>query len=590
MDLNRNQAPIRLSFLPLQNLSEDSRIQMFCTGLRMDILTDLARFRSFHIIPAEDPATVPENLDYLVKGISRFTSGRLQVNLQLIQARENRLVWAKKFGDSLEHFFQIEEEIVQKIVVSLQQFVDHDLLSRIRQRSRTDLNAYESWLFGMEELKKGSIAADEKARSFFQAAIEKDASFARAYTGMSLTYFNEWSCLLWDQWEENQKNAVDWALKAVELDIWDPMNAFILGKCYLFYKQYKQAEYYLRKAMELNPANPKLLAGIAFCLTYLGVPEEGMAVYQDAVRLDPSKSGFMVTGALVHFENGLYEAAIELGERSGGAAGWIDFPATMAAAYFLVGNQEKMWSCWKQYVEYFHQKIRPGQKIDEQLALEWMISVNPYQRYTHHEPFWEFMKSELGGDFSSEQQPLTPHVSISPPSPSNLFVRDGNIWQLRYQGKAAQLSDLKGLHDIARLIEQPHTSIHCADLMGLTVLESGAPVLDQQAKTMYQKRLLDIQEALAEAEQVHHQEAIERLQREYDDLLQHLSQSIGKSGKSRTASGSLEKARSAATWRIRAAIKKIEAVHPELGAHFKISIKTGLFCTYQPERTISWEL
>ncbi|MEM6698484.1 MAG: hypothetical protein AAF599_08810 [Bacteroidota bacterium] len=40
---------------------------------------------------------------------------------------------------------------------------------------------------------------------------------------------------------------------------------------------------------------------------YLGYPEEGLALYERAIKLDPSKQGFILTGSLVHFENGLYE-------------------------------------------------------------------------------------------------------------------------------------------------------------------------------------------------------------------------------------------------------------------------------------------
>jgi TolB-like protein len=584
MRLQDQPAPLTLSFLPLQSLSEDPRIQLFCMGLQMDLITDLARFRSFQIIPADSQEALPADLDYLVKGIARYHGDRFQLNLQLIRARENRLVWAEKFGDTLEHIFQIEEAIVRKIVISVQEVVDHDVLSQIRRRPLTDLSVYESWLYGMEELTKGTLEADEKARTYFQSAIEQDPGFARAYTGMSLTYFNEWSCLLWDKWEENQQQAVDWALKAVDLDTRDPLNAYILGKCYLFYKQYGKAEYYVRKALELHPAQPRIIAGIAFCLIYLGKVEEGMRLYEEAVELDTSGNGFIPTGTLVYFENGLYEKAIELGEKSSGVMEWIDFQATMAAIYFQTGQLDKMWICWKEYVEYFQQKMYPDQAVDEQLALEWMITVNPYQEYTHHQPFWDFMKEHLG------TSPITISVEKEKlPAYDNQLLREGNIWQLSYKGKTVQLAELKGLHDITRLIEQPNTPIHCADLMGLTVLENGAPVLDEKAKRSYEKRLLHIQESLAEAEQMQQYPTIERLQQEYDELLDHLSQSLGKGGRSRTTSRSLEKARSAVTWRIRSAIKKIKEVHPELAKHFKVTIQTGYFCTYQPEQPIHWQ-
>jgi hypothetical protein len=52
----------------------------------------------------------------------------------------------------------------------------------------------------------------------------------------------------------------------------------------------------------------------------------------------------------------------------------------------------------------------------------------------------------------------------------------------------------------------------------------------------------------------------------------------------------MDRARSAVTWRIRKAIKKIEAVNPSLGKHLSNSVKTGLFCSYHPELSMDWQI
>ncbi|MBN1446662.1 MAG: hypothetical protein JXA28_01925, partial [Bacteroidetes bacterium] len=61
-------------------------------------------------------------------------------------------------------------------------------------------------------------------------------------------------------------------------------------------------------------------------------------------------------------------------------------------------------------------------------------------------------------------------------------------------------------------------------------------------------------------------------------------------GRTRTVAGTVEKCRSAVTWRIRSAMKKIATLHPSLGRHLEASIRTGMFCTYAPEKDIDWEL
>ena len=58
----------------------------------------------------------------------------------------------------------------------------------------------------------------------------------------------------------------------------------------------------------------------------------------------------------------------------------------------------------------------------------------------------------------------------------------------------------------------------------------------------------------------------------------------------RRAGDPAEKARSAVTARIRAAMTKIREVHPELGRHLEHSIHTGRFCSYQPDPPITWDV
>ena len=78
------------------------------------------------------------------------------------------------------------------------------------------------------------------------------------------------------------------------------------------------------------------------------------------------------------------------------------------------------------------------------------------------------------------------------------------------------------------------------------------------------------------------------LREEYDQLVDHLSKSLGLGGKIRKTDSPVERARSAVTWRIRSAIKKIEKAHPSLGKHLSKSIDTGTFCSYSPEKEYDW--
>lgn len=591
-----HEKTISLAVLPLQNMSQDDTIDMFGTGFILDVITDLSRFRSFNIISYEsiknfDPDVRVNSLifqdlkvDYVVKGLIRFHNDKLLINTQLVNAKQNRLVWAEKFKDDLEKIFDIEEELVEKIAVSLQHYVDFDVLEGIRKKPFINLNAYECWIRGLTELKKGTLEADEKAREFFLQAIEIDPHYARAYTGMSMTHFNEWSCQIWDRWEVSQKGAFEWAQKAVDLDERDHISMAILGRLYLFNGEYDKAEHFLRNALRLNPNDSENLIQIAFSFGYLGYLEEALQLYDKANRLNPiAGDSYFSCGAFLYFEYSDFNKAIELAEKHQFGKGWVDFPAYQAAAYYHLGQLDKMNECWQAFLQQFNLKINKGNTADSQTALKWMINVNPYKSNTQLKPFWEFISKD-GLDISFNKTPNSIYTQY------NQFKLDGELWTLQFAGKQTQITDLKGFHDISRLLSSPEESIHCTELMGAQVIQKGEEVFDEKAKRTYQKKILELQQELEEAQNLNDHVQIEKLQQEYDCIIDHLSKSTGMGGRTRKVSDNIEKARTAVTWRIRSAIRKISELHPQLGKHLELSIKTGLFCSYSPEMDMKWEL
>jgi hypothetical protein len=124
--------------------------------------------------------------------------------------------------------------------------------------------------------------------------------------------------------------------------------------------------------------------------------------------------------------------------------------------------------------------------------------------------------------------------------------------------------------------------------MGNVVNEKGEKLFDARAKRQYEKKMAELRADIREAEQRNDFSELEKLQGEYDKIMEYLSQSLGIRGKVGESGNPVEKARSAVTWRIRSAIARIESYHPQVGAHLSNAIKTGSFCSYQPDRELTW--
>lgn len=205
----------------------------------------------------------------------------------------------------------------------------------------------------------------------------------------------------------------------------------------------------------------------------------------------------------------------------------------------------------------------------------------------------KFLPSSL---FSSSKwleggfQPASVQEPAAEPGPGLCqFQRKGGLWECSYAGLTVMVQNLKGFSDLVLLMKRPEEEIHCSELIGsVMVKEKGFDLIDQKARKSYQKKILDLQDEIAEAERASNYRDVARLQNEYDQILEHLSRSLGLAGKTRKSPSQVDKARSAVTWRIRSAIRKLEESHPLLAKHLSLTIKTGTFCSYKPETPVDW--
>jgi hypothetical protein len=108
-------------------------------------------------------------------------------------------------------------------------------------------------------------------------------------------------------------------------------------------------------------------------------------------------------------------------------------------------------------------------------------------------------------------------------------------------------------------------------------------MLDAEAKKAYRQRADDLRADIAEAEDWNDTERAQRSQRELDFLASELGRAVGLGGRDRRAASSSERARLSVTRAIRSAVRRIAGELPALGAHLDESIRTGTFCSYQPE-------
>jgi hypothetical protein len=114
-------------------------------------------------------------------------------------------------------------------------------------------------------------------------------------------------------------------------------------------------------------------------------------------------------------------------------------------------------------------------------------------------------------------------------------------------------------------------------------LQDAGPILDAHAKAEYKLRLAELRAELEDAERSDDPGRAARVQEESNAIARQLAVAIGLGGRDRKAASQAERARSAVTKRIRGSIQRIAKITPSLGRHLAVSIKTGYFCSYNPD-------
>ncbi len=233
-------------------------------------------------------------------------------------------------------------------------------------------------------------------------------------------------------------------------------------------------------------------------------------------------------------------------------------------------------------------KITFGREPDPGESTDWLMQVNPFAQVEDVEHFAEGLRragfAEATGDDRMVMRP--PEL----PSGGETFRRDEGVWVVSFRGSGACLTEVKGFHDLSRLLAEPERLVHCLEMSGAPVSEGEGDVLDPRAKREIEQRLIELNAELDDARGAGDDARSERAEEELDRLTGELAQAFGLGGRARKLGGTAERARSAVTWRIRSAIKKISAAHPRLGQHLKNSVRTGVFCVYSPEDAVTWEL
>jgi TolB-like protein len=315
-----------IAVLPFQQMGRDVELDCLTDGLTEDVITELSRVKGVWVIArntmftykgkAIDLRTIAEELgvNYILEGSVRKAEDRLRVTAQLIEAETLHHVWATKFDRASSGIFELQDELAQCIVASVQtQLIVSEGKSGGRRAkrcsrvsnllARANSRLYPPTAEGLVEL---VLLAEE--------VLTLDPNNGEAYRLLATGVWHQAyiGFIPWDRAAEERVMAL--AQRAVVAEHADEYSHWVLALAHLMASQHDRAIVSLRRALDINPSCSLAYGTIGTVFAWGGLPDESIANNELALRINPSdpiNSHRYFGLALAHYLGFRYAKALE---------------------------------------------------------------------------------------------------------------------------------------------------------------------------------------------------------------------------------------------------------------------------------------
>ena len=377
-----------IAVLPFVNLSNDPENEYFSDGLAEQLLNDLARVEGIEVVGRTSSfAFKGRNLDlraigkelgvaHILEGSVRKAGNRVRISAQLVSAGNGLNLWSASYDRELTDVFAVQEQIATQVIEALRVSLLGAEAQRLRARPTRNLEAYEAYLRGMQQLARASWGSLRQAAAEFRRALVLDPRYILAHVGLAEAYVT-----LAYSGAVTPEEALDVAGPAIERALAiDPelpdahavrgciensrgdsaaaersyrrglQEAASLGFAPVHYgtfllshMRYAEARDMLLTAVEQDPLSPQLLFVLAYAYDGVRDHASALAVLTRASEIDPNNPTSLWSRAVIQYWSlGAVDRALpELAEARRIDPHDPEIPSLTALAWLDLGDPER---------------------------------------------------------------------------------------------------------------------------------------------------------------------------------------------------------------------------------------------------------
>jgi len=338
-----------IAVMPLVNISRDTSDAYFADGMSADLTNALSRIPGLRVAAGtsdaireqtSDPVRLGKalNVNMVLVGTVQRDQGRLRVTARLVNTADGFTIWSDMFESDAKDVFKVQDDISTEIVNAISPElvaaapVDAATVAAATQDHGTsDLQAYDLYLRGRYFFEKRGEAALRQALGYFQQAVQRDSTFARAYAGMANVY-----AMLPLYANVRTDSVMPLALaainRAVALDSTLPAAFASRGSLLQALWRWNDAERDYRRAIALDPNDAQAHQWYGELLLLTGRTPAARVQLARAVALDPLSPVTLGSYALALAVGQATDSAMSAGKRA------VELDSTLLVTRFMLGS------------------------------------------------------------------------------------------------------------------------------------------------------------------------------------------------------------------------------------------------------------
>jgi TolB-like protein/Tfp pilus assembly protein PilF len=365
---NGNREISSVAVLPFVNTGNDPNTEYLSDGITESLINNLSQLPNLVVMSRSsvfhyrgkdvDPRTAAQDLkvEGVITGRIVQRGDQLVISAELIDGRSNRNLWGEQYDRKVSDLLSVQQDITDAISAKLRERLSGETSKQAAKGGTKDPEAYQLYLKGRYYWERRTPESLEKAKDYFNHAIEKDPGYALAYVGLADYYsaVPDYSPVPASEAAPLGRAAAERAL-AIDPSLAEAHAALAAADWNLF--EFAAAEREFQRALEINPNYSHAHHWYGLFLSWQGRDSEAISQLRRAVELDPLNLQYNSNLGQVLGNARQYDASVDQLKRALEMdPNYAQAHAQLGREYWSMGKYHLWLDEWRKGAGFFHDK------------------------------------------------------------------------------------------------------------------------------------------------------------------------------------------------------------------------------------------